>query len=126
MNQPLPGKITGKPRILVAPLDWGLGHATRCIPVIKELLSQDCEVFLAGEGAQQALLKNEFPQLPFLILQGYRVRYAKSAIGLLRNIFYQTSQILRAIKNENKWLKEKIKEYGFDAIISDNRYGLYQ
>ena len=125
MDQPLQEKIAGKPRILVAPLDWGLGHATRCIPIIKELLNQDCEVWLAGEGTQEALLKTEFPQLPFLRLPGYRVHYAKSAMGLLQNMFYQTPKILRAIKNENNWLKEKMKEYEFDSIISDNRYGLY-
>jgi hypothetical protein len=25
-------------KVLIAPLDWGLGHATRCIPVITALL----------------------------------------------------------------------------------------
>ena len=74
LNQSIPQKQEGKPRILVAPLDWGLGHATRCIPLIKELLEGGCEVWLAGEGAQQVLLQNEFPQLPFLQLQGYRIR----------------------------------------------------
>ena len=57
MNQPLPEKTTGKPRILLASLDWGLGHATRCIPIIKELLDHGCEVWLAGEGAQEKLLR---------------------------------------------------------------------
>ena len=32
MNLPIPSK-----NILVAPLNWGLGHATRCIPIIKAL-----------------------------------------------------------------------------------------
>ena len=125
MNPAFQQKLRGKPRILVAPLDWGLGHATRCIPIIKELLAQDCEVWLAGEGAQEIVLQKEFPQLQFLHLDGYRVQYAKSAIGLIRNIFFQTVKILRAIKKEKKWLKEKAEQYGFDAVISDNRYGLY-
>ena len=54
-------KSPRKPRILVAPLDWGLGHATRCIPIIHELLQQNIEVWLAAEGEQEALLKKEFP-----------------------------------------------------------------
>src|ERR1043165_7216724 len=107
-------KLRRRFRILVAPLDWGLGHATRCIPVIKELLNQGGEVFLAGEGAQEILLKTEFPQLPFLALQGYRVHYAKSGLGLLANIFFQTPRILRFILKENRWLKEKIKQFDFD------------
>ncbi len=114
-----------KPRILVAPLDWGLGHATRCIPVIKELIRQECEVWLAGEGAQQKLLQQEFPELPFLELSGYKIKYSMSAIGMVVSIFRQINNILKVIKNENAWLKEQMQAYGFDAVISDNRYGLY-
>lgn len=114
-----------KTRILVAPLDWGLGHATRCIPIIRQLLAENVDVWLAGEGAQQRLLQQEFPTLPFLELAGYRVRYARSATGLLLSIFGQTHKILSAIKNENAWLKKVVVEYHFDAVISDNRYGLY-
>lgn len=114
-----------KPRILVAPLDWGLGHATRGIPVIYELIRQDCDVFIAAEGMQEALLKQEFPSLSFLRLPGYRVKYGRSAMGMLWNIFKQSGKILRAIKSENEWLKKIVDEYGIDAVISDNRYGLY-
>jgi uncharacterized protein (TIGR00661 family) len=114
-----------KPRILVAPLDWGLGHATRCIPVIRELLNQGTEVLLAGEAAQENLLKAEFPDIPFLSLPGYRVRYARSTIGLLKNIFFQIPKILKAIKQENAWLKEMVDKHDLDAVIADNRYGLY-
>src|SRR6266550_3263256 len=114
-----------RPHILVAPLDWGLGHATRCIPIIRELLKQRIEVWLAGEAAHEKLLKAEFPDLPFLSLPGYRVRYARSNIGLLNNIFFQIPKILRAIKKENAWLKKMTDEHAFDAVIADNRYGLY-
>jgi len=132
MDQPVlkktgqPGeKEQGKPRILVAPLDWGLGHATRCIPVIRELMNQDAEVLLATEGAQEELLSMEFPGLHILPLAGYRIRYARTASGLLRNILLQTPGILRSIKAENSWLKKIVTEYAIDAVIADNRYGLY-
>jgi len=125
MNYKQAAKKTGNPRVLIAPLDWGLGHATRCIPVIYELLNQKAEVWLAGEGAQETLLKREFPNLPFLYLRGYRVKYGNSRFGLFRNLFLQAPQILRAIKNENSWLKKAMEEYHFDAIIADNRFGLY-
>lgn len=125
MNHRFTVKNPGKTRILLAPLDWGLGHATRCIPVIRELLKQDVEVWIAGEGAQEILLKKEFPELTFLSLPGYRIHYAKSAVGLLLQIFFQISKILRAIKAENIWLKEMVNKYDFDAVISDNRFGLY-
>ncbi|MEP7376286.1 MAG: glycosyltransferase [Chitinophagaceae bacterium] len=125
MNHDPAGKKKGLPRVLVVPLDWGLGHATRCIPVIYELLSQNADVWLAGEGDQEILLKKEFPDLPFLYLRGYRVKYGKSGLGLIATIFRQVPHILRRIRLENEWLKAVVKEHQFDAVISDNRYGLY-
>lgn len=118
-------KNTGAPRILVAPLDWGLGHATRCIPVIYELVRQGVDIWIAGEGPQVILLKKEFPQLVFLPLQGYRIRYGKSGMGLLWSLLLQVPTILKTIKYENGWLKEMVAEHQFDAVISDNRFGLY-
>ena len=73
--------LAGK-KLLLAPLDWGLGHATRCVPIIRDLLNSDCEVWLAGEGAQEKLLREEFPLLPFLPLKGYRIKYSKRDLPL--------------------------------------------
>lgn len=125
MNQPVKDKLPGKLRILVAPLDWGLGHATRCIPIIKELLAQDCDVWLAGEGAQEELLKTEFPDLPMLELSGYNIKYAKTKKGLFWKMVQQSPKLNMAIRFEHKWLKKTVTEYNFDAVISDNRYGLF-
>jgi uncharacterized protein (TIGR00661 family) len=125
MKQPFEEKNLRKLRILVAPLDWGLGHATRCIPVIYELLHNDCEVWLAAEGAQEALLKQEFPGLGFFPLAGYRVKYGRSGPLVQWNILTQAGKIIRAIKQENVWLKKMVAEYSFDAVIADNRYGMY-
>src|SRR5687767_175777 len=115
---PLAGK-----KLLIAPLDWGLGHATRCVPVIKELMENNCEVWLAGEGAQEKLLREEFPSLPFLPLKGYRIQYARR--GLTARLLLQIPAMLRSIKEENTWLKEQVSQHRFEAVISDNRYGLY-
>ena len=89
MNQPNTDKIPRKFRILIAPLDWGLGHATRCIPIIRSFLQKDVDMWLAGEGAQAQLLHTEFPSLPILDLPGYQIKYAKTKRGLLWKIFMQ-------------------------------------
>jgi UDP-N-acetylglucosamine transferase subunit ALG13 len=123
MPADLPLKTIRKPRILIAPLDWGLGHATRCVPIIRELLVHDCDVWIAGEGAQQILLKEEFPQLIFLELYGYKIKYAKSKAGLLFRMIGQVPKMLDIISYENKWLEKENEVFEFDAVISDNRYG---
>jgi len=114
-----------QPRILVAPLDWGLGHATRCIPIIRQLLQRGCYVLVGAEGAAEHLLRTEFPQLHFLPLPGYRVRYAKTGLGLAAALAQQVPRLLKSIKAENAWLQKKVEQYEIDAVISDNRYGLH-
>ena len=113
-----------RPRVLVAPLDWGLGHATRCIPVIYELQKQQVDVWLAGERSQEHLLKQEFPDLPFLPLKGYRVRYSKTASGLWRALLRQIPGLWRSVQREKKWLSSMVDQHQFDLVISDNRFGL--
>ncbi|MFM2339126.1 MAG: hypothetical protein RL115_2319 [Bacteroidota bacterium] len=125
MQSSLTQKNSQMLRILVAPLDWGLGHATRCIPIINALLHLQCQVLLAAEGKQAALLKKEFPQLTILPLTGYNVKYAKSKRGFLVKILWQIPRLLYAILKEQRWLKQVVKEHQIDAVISDNRYGLY-
>ncbi len=125
MNQLFKQKTAGKPRILVAPLDWGLGHATRSIPVIREFLAQGCEVYLAGTGKQAALLQAEFPGLTLIPLEGYNIKYARTVFGQVRVILFQIPKIIKTIRREHKWLLARSREFDFDAVISDNRYGLY-
>ena len=125
MGQPVNEKSLQKPRILVVPLDWGLGHATRCIPIINELLANGCDVWLAGEGLQEALLGAEFPGIPFLSLPGYRVQYSRTKKALLWKMLIQLPRILAAIKKENNWLKKMVAEHRFDAVISDSRFGIH-
>ena len=114
-----------KPNILVAPLDWGLGHATRCIPVIQKLIQKNCNVLVAAEGKIKSLLQKEFPELVFIDLKGYRILYSKNSWMLPLQIGKQIPKIISTIQYENERLKEIVKEHYVHGIIADNRYGLY-
>jgi uncharacterized protein (TIGR00661 family) len=109
--------------VLIAPLDWGLGHATRCIKIIHILLQNKCRVLIAADGPHKILLQEIFPQIEFLYLKGYRIKYANK--NMLLNLAKQLPSFLKTIKIENKWLDKTIEEQGIDLIISDNRYGLW-
>jgi UDP-N-acetylglucosamine transferase subunit ALG13 len=117
--------IPGIPIVLLSPLDWGLGHTTRCIPIIHELVQQGCNVIIACNSTQKALLIEEFPQLAYVHLQGYNLKYGKRRWGTLVRIFLQTPKILIRVNNENTWLNIFLKSQRIDLIISDNRFGLY-
>ncbi len=120
----MPAKIN-KPTVLVAPLDWGLGHATRCIPIIHALVNEGCPVIIAASGSSKQLLQTEFPHLHYMELFGYNIQYSKSRWLLPFSIIYQIPKIINAIKNEHRWLNKIITQYSIDVVISDNRFGLY-
>lgn len=114
-----------RPRVLVAPLDWGLGHTTRSIPVINGLLKQGCEVIVAAEGSCRILLETEFPQLLFLDIRGYRIRYSRMGYWMPVKLLLQLPKIIFSAYKEHSWLKGVVKKHSIDAVISDNRLGMY-
>jgi uncharacterized protein (TIGR00661 family) len=116
---------TQKYRVLVAPLDWGLGHATRCIPIIKELINLNCEVLIAANKKDYLLLKKEFPNTVFLPCKGYEIKYSRSKKYFSLQLFLQFPKIIFSIFHERRWLKKTIKLHSIDAVISDNRFGMY-
>ena len=110
--------------ILVAPLNWGLGHATRCIPIIRTLLAQQFKVLLASDGAALALLREEFPQLPYKELPGYNISYSKKKHLFKAQMLLQSPRMLKAAKIERKLVKKWVADGLVDGIISDNRLGV--
>jgi UDP:flavonoid glycosyltransferase YjiC (YdhE family) len=112
-------------RVLIAPLDWGLGHATRCIPIIHALLVNGYEVVIAADGVPSVLLAKEFPTIKSLTLKGYEIKYAKTGAGLFWQLLKQLPRIVQTISTENAWLQKIIVSEKIDLVISDNRFGLH-
>lgn len=111
-------------RVLITPLDWGLGHATRCIPIIRELLGRGCTVFVAGNGDSLLLLKKEFPSLRYFDLPAYDPVYPSGGSMAIKMAF-QVPKFLTAIRNEHRTIDSLIQTKKIDLIISDNRYGCW-
>lgn len=109
--------------ILVCPLDWGLGHASRCIPVIRDLSAAGHKVTIAGYGRSFILLQKEFPDLERVEIRGFSPSYPRSG-NMVMHLFLLLPQFIYSIFSEHHHLKKLQKERNFDIIISDNRYGL--
>ncbi|MBC7827107.1 MAG: glycosyl transferase family 28 [Chitinophagaceae bacterium] len=116
---------TRKPVVLLAPLDWGLGHTIRCIPIIHELIVQGCEVLVACNSKQKLLLTEEFPSLGFADLIGYDIYYGNNRLQTIFNIVRQVPKILTRINREKSWLESFLLKNRVSAVISDNRYGFF-
>ena len=115
--------MTKQKKILIAPLNWGLGHATRCIPIIDELLRQGADVMLASDGDALQLLKSEYPQLKTYQLPAYNIRYPFE--NMVLSMGSQMPKILRGGIKEYFWLKDFLKTNPVDIVISDNRFGFF-
>lgn len=111
-------------RILVCPLDWGLGHAARCIPLIKYLQEQNNKVIIACNEKQKTFLRNEIEGVEFVDLFGYEVNYS-NLFPLGIKILFQFPKLCLVVRKENVWLTDFLKSVKIDVVISDNRFGLY-
>ncbi len=111
-------------RILIAPLDWGIGHATRCVPIIRSLILNQNKVIIAASGAALAFLQKEFPEQEFLEWHSYDIRYSSSKTQTWV-ILCQIPKILWRIYKEHLFLKKIIKDKSIEIVISDNRFGLW-
>ncbi|MCB0516467.1 MAG: glycosyltransferase [Chitinophagales bacterium] len=111
------------PKVLVAPLNWGLGHATRCIPLIRHLLAEGATVAIASEGKALKLLSLEFPQLKTLDLGGKELSYGNNQYFFLA-MLTQFPKLVYNFLAEKKKIAHLQQQEKFDLIISDNRLGV--
>lgn len=109
-------------RVLVAPLDWGLGHATRCIPLIQDLLDNESEVILGCTSITQPILAEAFPQLPQCTLVDSSIRYS-AGDDQVWDLILQIPRLWIRMHMERRLVSRICKERGIDIVISDNRLG---
>src|SRR5688572_2807995 len=110
-------------RILVAPLDWGLGHSTRCVPVIRRLLALGATPVLGADAGPLALLRNEFPQLEHVRIPGVTVRYSKGS-SQLWSMARQFPAMVRSVQAERALFDRLRHDLRLQAVISDQRFGI--
>ena len=113
-----------KRTILVAPLDWGLGHATRCIPIIRACIADGHRVIMASSGRSLQLLVKEFPELTAIEIPSYNIYYQKKGSFILK-MLAQLGKVFSGIRTEHRLTKAIVKQHGVDLIIADNRYGIW-
>ena len=114
-----------KKRILVAAVNRGLGHATRCIPVIEALENHGFEPVLASDGAALDLLTKEFPHLTNITLPPCPVTALQKKPSVEMQLLLTLPGMVKAVANEGKTVRELVSQYSIDGIISDNRPGMY-
>ena len=111
-------------KILVAPLNWGLGHASRCVPLVRRFLDEGHEVILGGDGESLVLLRRHFPTLRYVYLAPLALRYSRRKSQVWAMLKALPALVVWAIKDHLR-LKALLREEAIDRVVSDNRFGLY-
>ncbi|PIP54746.1 MAG: hypothetical protein COS14_12800 [Bacteroidetes bacterium CG02_land_8_20_14_3_00_31_25] len=113
-----------KLNILVCPLNWGLGHASRDIPIISEFVKREHNVIIAGSENPIEIIRTEFPNLKFVKFSGFNISYPNNG-SFVFYFLLRIRVLLWRIFKEHIQLKKIIIEQKIDVVISDNRYGLW-
>ncbi len=112
----------GKSIAIVSPMDWGLGHAARCIPLIKQLQTQGYKVVAAGSGRSIQMLRAELKDITIETFQGKEILYSKR-IHLVAKLLWQMPKFVFNFRKEKKAAENLYQKYTPEIIVSDNRYG---
>ena len=111
-------------KYLVAPLNWGLGHASRCVPLVQRFLEEGHEVILGGDGDSLTLLRKHFPKLRYVYLAPLQLRYS-SGKSQVWAMIKAIPKLIRWSLQDHAMLQAVLREEHIDRVVSDNRFGLY-
>lgn len=111
-------------KILIAPMNWGLGHASRCVPLIRRMTDEGHEVIIGGDGESLTLLRKHFPILRYAYLAPLNLRYSAGKRQVWAMVKALPRLVIWSIK-DHMMLNALLREEHIDRVISDNRFGLY-
>lgn len=109
-------------KALVAPLDWGLGHATRCAPVVREFLEKGCDVELAVTRGNAAILREMFPDVRQRLAPSYNIVYPKHGYNMAFWLLKNSAHLRAVMRAEHHYAEEMVERHGYDILVSDNRF----
>ena len=117
-------KEAHKKLVVFAPLNWGLGHASRIIPLVEQYQNKNWRVIIASDGVALKFLQIEFPHLEILNTNSKELQYSSSKkASLLKHLIKIIPSFLRNIKSDKEFVQKLVEKEKIDLIISDNRYG---
>ncbi len=115
----------GQVKVLVSPLDWGLGHATRCVPVIREFLARGAEVEIAVVKSNANFFREVFPDLRQRVAPGYHIVYPRHGFNMALWLLKNGAHLNAVMRYEHRYAEEMVERYGYDILFSDNRFAFW-
>ncbi len=115
---------THNQRILLSPLNWGMGHVSRCIGLIRQLLAQQNTIIIACDADQQKVFESYFTTVSFIPHAGYPFDFAGKG-NFATDLFNNRRKLFPRFAKEQKEVQQMIVEHQIDLVISDQRYGFF-
>ena len=109
-------------RILLSPLNWGMGHVSRCIGLINELQHSQNKVIIACDDEQKEVFNSYFNDLEFISHKGYPFKF-KGKGNFSWDLMKCGRNLLKRHQLERKEVERMVEEYQIDLVVSDHRYG---
>ncbi|MDA0303007.1 MAG: glycosyltransferase [Bacteroidetes bacterium] len=112
------------PRLLFTVLNWGMGHATRSLPLIEEAGRNGWTVHVASNGTALQFLRTQCAQVRVFFHEkpNQEILYAKRGNRL--KIALQMPGFLRNIRTERQWTEQFVAAHDITHVVSDNCYGV--
>ncbi len=113
-------------RYIYALCTWGLGHASRSLPVIRALINEGHEVTILTSGRGLRMLRNELgDSAEFMDIVSYPEPYTQGRFSFYLKFSAKVPSMIRTFRKEHEIVKKLLAEKKYHRIISDNRYGVY-
>lgn len=112
-------------KVLIAPLDWGLGHAARCEPIIWAFRAAGAEVSVGVSGQNSEFFKKACPDVKQFELPSYRIVYPKIGAFMPLWLLSKSSEMHQIIQEEHKQIEALVQKEDFQIVLSDNRFGAW-
>lgn len=112
--------------IIYSICSWGLGHATRSLPILRQLINENHHLTVISHDRSLQLLKNELkdaveyediPDYPMLVSKNTQQFIAKSLV--------YWPLFIKRMESGLQHLGKLLKDIPCDRIISDGRYDMY-
>jgi uncharacterized protein (TIGR00661 family) len=105
---------------------WGLGHATRSLPIIRRLLKENHEVKIISHDRSLQLLKKELNDtVSYIDLRDYPLLISENKEKFIAKSIIYWPLFIKRMEEGLIQLKKIVDMYSCDCIISDGRYDMY-
>jgi uncharacterized protein (TIGR00661 family) len=113
-------------QIIYGICSWGLGHATRSLPIIRKLINENNNITIISHGRSLELLKKELGEKAhYKEIRDYPILLSENSRQFLAKSVIYWPSFIRRIESGLMNLSKILNKKKYDLIISDARYDMY-